>query len=130
MTDLDRPWTGGPYGEPARALLSAHARHVEQLLIEFDRLVDRVQHTAADWVVTHGEPHPGNLLRTPTGLRLLDWDTVQIAPPERDLWMLTRAFATMLGENPADNSDDAFSRYTKATGRTVTPTGLTLYPLW
>ena len=39
-------------------------------------------------VVTHGEPHPGNLIRTATGLRLVDWDTVATSAPERDLWML------------------------------------------
>ena len=40
-------------------------------------------------VVTHGEPHPGNVLRMQAGgLRLVDWDTVRLAPPERDLWMV------------------------------------------
>jgi spectinomycin phosphotransferase len=39
-------------------------------------------------VVTHGEPHPGNLIRTRGGLVLIDWDTVALARPERDLWML------------------------------------------
>ncbi|WP_207232468.1 hypothetical protein [Micromonospora kangleipakensis] len=36
----------------------------------------------------HGEPHPGNPDPGTLGLRLIDRDTVQIAPPERDLWML------------------------------------------
>ena len=40
------------------------------------------------WVVTHGEPHAGNVMRTSEGRVLVDWDTVALAPPERDLWML------------------------------------------
>jgi spectinomycin phosphotransferase len=39
-------------------------------------------------VVTHGEPHPGNVIRSRHGLVLIDWDTVALARPERDLWML------------------------------------------
>jgi spectinomycin phosphotransferase len=39
-------------------------------------------------VVTHGEPHPGNILRAAGGLYLIDWDTVGLALPERDLWMV------------------------------------------
>ena len=39
-------------------------------------------------VVTHGEPHAGNVMRRSDGRHLLvDWDTVAVAPPERDLWM-------------------------------------------
>jgi len=39
-------------------------------------------------LLTHGEPHRGNLIWTPNGLRLLDWDTVAVGFPERDLWMV------------------------------------------
>ncbi|MEW9530951.1 phosphotransferase family protein [Microbispora sp. NPDC049125] len=108
---------------------SAHAGHVQRLLADFDRRVDQVRDTAAVWVVTHGEPHPGNVMRTPAGLRLIDWNTVQIAPPERDLWMLTSAFARMLGEDPVGD-DGVLARCTRATGRAVSPAGLALYPLW
>jgi phosphotransferase family enzyme len=130
LRGLDREWTGGPYAEPARKLLSAHAGHVQELFVDFDRRVAQVRSTAAAWVVTHGEPHPGNIMRTPAGLRLIDWNTVQIAPPERDLWMLTPALAHMLGDDPVGDVDDVLVRYTRTTGRTVTPAGLALYPLW
>lgn len=130
LRNLDREWTGGPYGESARKLLSAHAGHVEGLLAEFDRRVDRVRATAADWVLTHGELHPGNVMRTPDGLRLIDWDTVLIAPAERDLWMLTSALARMVGEDPVGDDEEILARYARATGRTVRPAVLDLYPLW
>lgn len=37
-------------------------------------------------VPTHGEPHPGNVVRTPEGQVLVDWETARLAEPERDLW--------------------------------------------
>ncbi|BCJ39891.1 hypothetical protein Aiant_05480 [Actinoplanes ianthinogenes] len=98
LSDLDRPWTSGPHAEPARALLHRHATRIQDWLAEFDRLTEAVRATTPTWVVTHGEPHPGNVLRTPAGPRLIDWTTVRIAPPERDFWMLT----TMLGAEPVD----------------------------
>jgi spectinomycin phosphotransferase len=88
LLELDRPGTGGPFTERARRLLSAHAAHLGELLAEYDGLVAQVEDTAGRWVVTHGEPHPGNLMRTAAGLVLIDWETVRIAPPERDLWLV------------------------------------------
>lgn len=109
LASLGRPWTGGPYAEPARELLAAHADRVAAMLAEFDGLVDQVRDT--DWVLTHGEPHPGNVIWTADGPRLVDWDTVRIAPPERDLWLL---------------GDDVATLYP----RPVNPAGLALYRLW
>jgi spectinomycin phosphotransferase len=98
LRDLGRPWTAGPRAEPARKLLARSTGLVRTWLSEFDRLAEVVRENGSAWVVTHGEPHPGNVLQTAAGPRLLDWTTVRIAPPERDLWML----AHMLGADPAD----------------------------
>jgi spectinomycin phosphotransferase len=130
LRDLGREWTGGPYAESARKLLATNAESVEGWLGDFDRLVDGVRDAGTAWVVTHGEPHPGNVMRTPAGLRLIDWDTVQVAPPERDLWMLTDAFAGMLGEDPAGADDEVLVRYADATGHSAKPGVIALYPLW
>lgn len=61
----------------------------------------------AEKVLTHGEPHPGNTMHTQSGLVLIDWDTVLIAPPERDLWSLesgdgavTQAYTAATGTRP------------------------------
>ena len=58
-------------------------------------------------MLTHGEPHPGNTMHTQSGLVLIDWDTVLIAPPERDLWSLesgdgavTQAYTAATGTRP------------------------------
>jgi len=72
---------------------------------------------AGDAVVTHGEPHPGNLIRVGAQLMLVDWDTVGLARPERDLWMVA-------GEN-----GEELRRYTAITGRPVDRAALALYRL-
>ena len=116
LDQLGHPWDGGPFSEPARALLQAHAGQAERLLARFDRLAERV--TALEPVISHGEPHPGNLLRAGTETLLIDWDTVALAPPERDLWWVS-----------SDSSSAEARRYTQATGRRVDPAALLLYRL-
>jgi spectinomycin phosphotransferase len=83
--ELSGPWSGGPYSEPARELLSGHASRLGRALTIFDDLV-HVAARSGTLVITHGEPHPGNILRAAGKLRLIDWDTAGLALPERDLW--------------------------------------------
>ena len=62
--------------------------HREELLAAVMALAEAEQRAASgDAVVTHGEPHPGNVMWTADGLRLIDWDTVALAPRERDVWL-------------------------------------------
>jgi len=112
LGELGQAWTGGPYSEPARALLADTAGGIRQALATFSDLAARF--TAATKVITHGEPHPGNLIRTGKQLMLLDWDTVGLAPRERDLWMLP---------------GDALDQYAGSTGKPVDPAGVRLYRL-
>jgi spectinomycin phosphotransferase len=116
LAQLDRPWAGGPHSEPARALLKPRAEQVRHMLARFDRLAERV--TALEPVITHGEPHPGNLLRAGAETLLIDWDTVGLAPPERDLWWVI-----------SDIGGEEARRYTRATGRPVDQGALALYRL-
>ena len=115
LTGLGQPWTAGPYAEPARALLAGAAPQIRRHLDRLDRETTRL--AAADVVITHGEPHPGNVMRTADGLTLIDWDTVGLAPPERDLWMV------------ATETGDELRRYTELTGRPVDPAALDFYRL-
>ena len=101
---VNERWSGGPFSEPSRQALARHASDVAELLALADRLSAEVATSSSSWVVTHGEPHAGNLMRTAEGHVLVDWDTVALAPPERDLWMLV--------EEDADGA----SAYTAATG--------------
>jgi Ser/Thr protein kinase RdoA (MazF antagonist) len=127
LRDLDRPWTAGPHAEPARKLLATHAGRVQRWLATFDRLVAAVGERR---VITHGEPHPGNVLRTPAGARLIDWGTAQLAPPERDLWMLTTAFTELIREGESGDDELVLAHYTEAGGRPVTQAGIALYRQW
>lgn len=93
LQEVGSPWDGGPYSEPARQVLERHAADVGELLALVDRLAADVARGRARWVITHGEPHARNVLATDEGCALVDWDTVALAPPERDLWMLMEGSA-------------------------------------
>jgi spectinomycin phosphotransferase len=115
LAGLGQPWAGGPYAEPARELLAGAAGTVRRQLGVLDRRAPRL--AAAEAVITHGEPHPGNVVHAVDGLTLIDWDTIALAPPERDLWMV------------ATESGDEVRRYTELTGRPVDPAALEFYRL-
>ena len=88
LDDVDRPWDGGPLSEAARRELGRHVDAVGRALRHLDELTSRLERRDTHLVVTHGEPHPGNLIETPDGQVMIDWDTVGLARPERDLWMI------------------------------------------
>lgn len=117
LGDLGRAWAGGPFSEPARALLARHAAGVRRLLAAFDALVDGVTAEGPEPVITHGEPHPGNLLAAGGRLHLVDWDTAALAPRERDLWLLDAG------------SGEGLLRYAEASGLQPSPAALRLYRL-
>ena len=85
LTDLDQPWSTGPYAELTRLRLAGAHDYVHSRLKHYDALVREIEASAEPWVVTHGEPHSANALRTADGMRLVDWETVRLAPRERDL---------------------------------------------
>jgi spectinomycin phosphotransferase len=116
LGELNRPWSGGPYSEPARQLLARHARRLGTAWVRFDELV-RDAARSGPVVITHGEPHPGNIVRSAGTMRLIDWDTVGLALPERDLWML------------AGDDTCAAGRYTELTGRPVSGAALRMYKM-
>jgi spectinomycin phosphotransferase len=91
LRELDEPWSGGPYSDLAREALARHASDVAELLALADRLAADIERRDAPWVVTHGEPHAANVVRAGTSCLLVDWDTVALAPPERDLWMVVES---------------------------------------
>lgn len=77
----------GPYGKQAHALLKDRSNLIDELQAGYDELRAALP-PREQWVVTHGEPHPGNVMRTAGGLRLVDWDTVRLAPAGRDRWLV------------------------------------------
>jgi spectinomycin phosphotransferase len=84
--------------------------------VRFDGPLGRVRKAGGPSAITHGEPHPGNLLRTPAGLRRVDWDMIALARPERDLWWVI-------------SGDHDAARYSRRTGWAVNHDALALYRL-
>jgi hypothetical protein len=107
----------GPYALRTCLLIRRNAAPIRELLTRYDGLVSRARSQPGRAVLTHGEIHPGNTMLTSDGWVLIDWDTVLVAPPERDLWRL----------DPGDGS--IFDAYEQATGVTPLPDLLDLYRL-
>jgi spectinomycin phosphotransferase len=117
LRERGEPWLGGPYAEEARTVVSGHAVALAAALATFDDLAAQVSTAASPPVITHGEAHPGNLIRRGDGFALIDWDTVGLAQPDRDLWWVL--------SGPGPDAD----RYARRTGREVSQAGLALYRL-
>lgn len=105
-------WDTGPYGEPARLLLTEHALPTRALLHAHDRLAEPL--ADARRVVTHGEPHAANVLVHDGHCRLVDWESLALAPPERDLAAL-------------DGGAAMLAAYTARTGRPADPEAVRAY---
>jgi spectinomycin phosphotransferase len=114
LLELDQPWAGGPLSEAAREGLAQHAASIVELLGLADRFAADIAGRGAPWVITHGEPHAGNAMRTAGGYVLVDWDTAALAPPERDLWLVAgdaaaaAAYARATGHEPDAVAIDYF----------------------
>lgn len=117
MADLDRPWGSGPYSDPARLLLAQHRLAVAEVLDRYDELTETVRSFSSP-VITHGEPHCGNVIVTADGPAVIDWETTRFAPAERDLWSLI------------DEDQTIRALYEHASGTRLDDRALTLYRLW
>ena len=83
---MDQPWTHGPYGEPSRRLLLEKMDAILELFRRCDDLAEMVLAADIPWVITHGQVHEANVVRTiDDRLLFVDWECVAIAPRERDL---------------------------------------------
>jgi len=116
LRDVNETWSGGPLSEPVRQAFAGHAADVPEFLALADRLAAAVGERPAAMVLTHGEPHAGNVLRTDKGYVLVDWDTVALGPRERDLWWL------------ADEPED-LAAYTDRSGHEVDPDAVAFFRL-
>jgi spectinomycin phosphotransferase len=117
LRERAEPWQTGPYGESTRALVNEHAASLAMALDTFDELTAELSVTADELVITHGEPHFRNLMRSGNGLLLIDWDMAGLALPERDLWWI-------VSESGAEAA-----LYAQLTGRAVSETALSFYRL-
>ena len=76
-----------------RQLLKALATHQSAILQTLDRYDDLGRSATAlqtPFVITHGDPTPGNLIiDAENRLHIIDWDGVCLGPPEKDLVSFT-----------------------------------------
>lgn len=117
MDRLGRPWRTGPHGEWARALLASHSREVVALLDVYDRLAAELSTERERMVITHGEPRAANVIIVSRDFYLVDWDTVLLGLPERDLAAL-------------GGGEKILQAYQATTGTAVRQEGLDLYRNW
>lgn len=80
----DRPWLSGPFGEEARNVLVAHGADIERWTRRYHDLTQHARAQRHTWVPTHGEPHEDNQVVHGRSLKFVDWETVRLAPRERD----------------------------------------------
>jgi spectinomycin phosphotransferase len=78
----ENPWRRGPFGEAARRAVRAHLHDLRRWTARYHALSAVARGRA--WVVTHGEPHEANQLTDGDRIWLVDWESVKLAPPERD----------------------------------------------
>jgi spectinomycin phosphotransferase len=79
---LQQEWVG-PLGATARELVVEHLSRVGGWLREHARLLDLAD--PSTYVVTHGEPHVRNQWLARGRTWLIDWESLVLAPRERDL---------------------------------------------
>ena len=82
-----------PQNQYQKLLFEALAQHQSTVLEALDRYDSLGRSASAlqtPFVVTHGDPTPGNLIfDTENRLHLIDWDGVCLGPPEKDLVSFT-----------------------------------------
>ena len=83
LTELSRsPWDCGPYGERARSAIRTRLEAIAEWSHAYHALAELA--ARRPWVMTHGEPGEHNVMVTVGKLVLVDWETVRLAPAERD----------------------------------------------
>lgn len=73
----------GPLAAEARGAVAARLAAIGQWTRRYLELAERAAERR--WVPTHGEPHFANQMITESGLKLVDWESLALAPRERDL---------------------------------------------
>lgn len=70
--------------------LAAHRSSILETMERYDELGRSAAASQTSFVITHGDPTPGNLiLDAENRLYLIDWDGVCLGPPEKDLVSFT-----------------------------------------
>jgi len=75
-----------PVAAQLTALLQSKRAIIDDLILRAEQLAARLQTRSLEFVLCHADIHGGNLLIDTNGtLYIVDWDTLILAPKERDL---------------------------------------------
>jgi spectinomycin phosphotransferase len=89
---LATAWDGGAFAAQAHAALRDRLDAIAEWTQRYHALAALAREER--WMPTHGEPHERNQLVTPDGTLLVDWESLRLAPRERDLRVLIDAGAS------------------------------------
>lgn len=117
----DDTGVGGPFAARVRWLVGEAREALLNGLTRFDLLAAAMRGSMDRWVLTHGQPDTANLLRTTDGTMLVNWESVAVAPRERDLRHVLEA----------GRGAEAMQAYVSAGGRAgaLSPDTLELFEL-
>ncbi|MFC0622751.1 hypothetical protein [Kribbella deserti] len=82
-------WRTGPYGERAHRAVGERLEAIRRWTASYHALGRQARERP--WVPTHGEPHTVNQVRTDDEVVFVDWESLALAPRERDLRSLVDA---------------------------------------
>ena len=106
-----------PYQKQLLEALAAHRSLILETLDRYDELGRSAVAAQTPFVVTHGDPTPGNLiLNTQNQLYLIDWDGVSLGPAERDLVAFTGGRFDVVLESYLKNRRNEVALYTDIFG--------------
>lgn len=107
---VQQPWSQGPYGERSREAVATALDDIRRWTARYFELGEIAG--TRDWVPTHGEPGWHNQLITASGTTLVDWETLKLAPAERDLQTLDSGDHLMLEMFDLEWRLDEINQYT------------------
>ena len=91
-----------PLAEEARTAIADHDDAITRWTGRYHELADLALAHQVSWVPTHGEPHNDNQVVDAHGPRLVDWESLALAPRERDYAdLLTAGAGDRLDADPA-----------------------------
>lgn len=94
---------------PLRELLYKHQKLLQQIIFSHDKQADSYKSHHPSFTLTHGDITGRNIIASPSGPKLVDWDGVMYAPPEKDFMFLRSnpffsfdTYCEQVGKNFAD----------------------------
>lgn len=123
LRQTETPASGDPAAAGLAQLLRERRRSVEQLVGRAELLAGVLLRQPPELCLCHGDIHAGNLLIDTAGrLYIVDWDTLLMAPKERDLMFIGAGIGGMW------DSDGEAERFYQGYGAAaIDPTALVYY---